>query len=823
MKLLIEKDMNWMIVIYYLWLRVIPRAFNILVALCESFCCAVVELNESLCRGILFARNESLCRCTITSSHWFSRNVSRGHTALSSLLGLNNLLALLNMEGSSPTRGSPSKQLTAFNPMGYDAFAHRANPGSLPGMATIRPTSDPFAGWIDEKGSAPSIPSSQTTTASSASCYAYPVPATTDHANTRISGNEYKYSPVSPRVTCTQAARASIGKFQPSPVSPQVSPAGAGPGGMLYSPSHAQASRSLNQTQYSPHSLTRAQARLASEYSPVQAGIANVRYSPSRDDINYEYNPTPDFLSRLLAAADSAVGDTNVASPTNALAHISPSNQARRATGTTDASPRSPAAGTNDVVEKHRSFIVQHVPLDTPHRSIVMMFPIEEYPSLETVCLKHLEARGVFSFSFGDLREAVHAMNKIRLTRPSWRVFPASYDDIATFNGSNGAVSSVSVPQGGAFLLDVYTIPSKWLVEPVEEIVNQVVASLGTLCSCKPTENGTSMSRYQVEYFNKRHAAYAFSCLGGFRLDSLHFNVSIDAREEVPVLPRYRTASFGSPRSPVTPYHLVSKENEIDEKVDISPVSDEGQTSGEHAIDLDRIKQGLDVRSTVMIRNIPNKITSDQLKTILDESSHGKYDFLYLRMDFTHHCNVGYAFMNFADAIDIVNLVHAREGKAWPDCISEKIAQVSYATLQGREALVNKFRNSNVMTRPHEERPRLFHVDGPRAGTEATFPGPNDASKLRRSVASTTQQGLYSPRKRAPSTPRSNRTRPQSGSFNQTPRSQLLNQTPRSRPSSIRTPRQSGGRSVQHGPGEFSPMKSSPLKAEDRQVKPEKN
>lgn len=45
----------------------------------------------------------------------------------------------------------------------------------------------------------------------------------------------------------------------------------------------------------------------------------------------------------------------------------------------------------------------------------------------------------------------------------------------------------------------------------------------------------------------------------------------------------------------------MSKENEIDEKVDISPVSDEGQTSGEHAIDLDRIKQGLDVRSTVSL------------------------------------------------------------------------------------------------------------------------------------------------------------------------------------------------------------------------------
>lgn len=66
------------------------------------------------------------------------------------------------------------------------------------------------------------------------------------------------------------------------------------------------------------------------------------------------------------------------------------------------------------------------------------------------------------------------------------------------------------------------------------------------------------------------------------------------------------------------------------------------------------------------------------------------------------------------------------------------------------------------MTRPHDERPRvsfdpflfslllsvddvnwkqLFHTNGPYIGSEAPFPGPNDANKLRRSVASTHQQG----------------------------------------------------------------------------------
>jgi hypothetical protein len=214
-------------------------------------------------------------------------------------------------------------------------------------------------------------------------------------------------------------------------------------------------------------------------------------------------------------------------------------------------------------------------------------------------------------------------MKQIRLTRPAWRVFAASCEEIANFNRIAGSATSASVPQDGVFLLSVYTIPSQWLMEPMEDIVKHVLASLGSLRSCNVIENGTNMSRYQVEYFNKRHAAYAFSCLGGFKLDvfpfspsfcplfswecnanigflqSLRFNVSICAEEDIPTPSHLRTTSFGSPQSPVTPYHLVSKENEVEGKIDISPASEAGQTSAEHAIDLDRIRQGLDVRSTV--------------------------------------------------------------------------------------------------------------------------------------------------------------------------------------------------------------------------------
>ncbi len=39
-----------------------------------------------------------------------------------------------------------------------------------------------------------------------------------------------------------------------------------------------------------------------------------------------------------------------------------------------------------------------------------------------------------------------------------------------------------------------------------------------------------------------------------------------------------------------------------------------------------------------MLRNIPNKVDQVMLKTIVDESSWGKYDFMYLRIDFANDC-----------------------------------------------------------------------------------------------------------------------------------------------------------------------------------------
>ena len=55
---------------------------------------------------------------------------------------------------------------------------------------------------------------------------------------------------------------------------------------------------------------------------------------------------------------------------------------------------------------------------------------------------------------------------------------------------------------------------------------------------------------------------------------------------------------------------------------------------------------GEDKRTTLMIKNIPNKYTQKMLLATIDEDFRGHYDFFYLPIDFKNKCNVGYAFIN---------------------------------------------------------------------------------------------------------------------------------------------------------------------------------
>ncbi|KAE9610178.1 putative RNA recognition motif domain, mei2/Mei2-like RNA recognition [Lupinus albus] len=142
----------------------------------------------------------------------------------------------------------------------------------------------------------------------------------------------------------------------------------------------------------------------------------------------------------------------------------------------------------------------------------------------------------------------------------------------------------------------------------------------------------------------------------------------------------------------------------------------------QYELDLGSILRGKDSRTTLMIKNIPNKYTSKMLLVAIDEHCRGTYDFLYLPIDFKNKCNVGYAFINMIDPAQIIPFYQAFNGKKWEKFNSEKVASLTYARIQGKASLIAHFQNSSLMNEDKRCRPILFHTDGPNAGDMEPFP-----------------------------------------------------------------------------------------------------
>ncbi|XP_051227673.1 protein terminal ear1 homolog isoform X1 [Lolium perenne] len=155
----------------------------------------------------------------------------------------------------------------------------------------------------------------------------------------------------------------------------------------------------------------------------------------------------------------------------------------------------------------------------------------------------------------------------------------------------------------------------------------------------------------------------------------------------------------------------------------------------------DSSTQEPETRTTVMIRNIPNKYRSQKLLlNMLDnhcieynkkiEAGGGEgefegqpfssYDFLYLPIDFSNKCNVGYGFVNLTSPEAAVRLYKAFHKQPWEVYNSRKICQVTYARLQGLEALKEHFKNSKFPCDNDEYLPVVFSP--PRDGRQLTEP-----------------------------------------------------------------------------------------------------
>ncbi|XP_015158256.1 protein terminal ear1 homolog [Solanum tuberosum] len=127
--------------------------------------------------------------------------------------------------------------------------------------------------------------------------------------------------------------------------------------------------------------------------------------------------------------------------------------------------------------------------------------------------------------------------------------------------------------------------------------------------------------------------------------------------------------------------------------------------------------------TTIVIKNIPYDYNREMLMQFLDEhcllenqkarDSNGEnihifaYDFLYLPMDFKSKMNKGYAFVNFTDErtvwnfFEVFDKLNVFPGSTWA-------VKIVTAKIQGKEALVNHFKNTRFVCESEEFLPVQF-------------------------------------------------------------------------------------------------------------------
>lgn len=218
-------------------------------------------------------------------------------------------------------------------------------------------------------------------------------------------------------------------------------------------------------------------------------------------------------------------------------------------------------------------------------------------------------------------------------------------------------------------------------------------------------------------------------------VESKMAGLNLDAIQEKRWSSSSKKMSCGSSQSPKQPKSSRAKKarqaKKLDSKFLINEDAISESTSG-------------DTRTTVMIKNIPNKYSQKLLLNMLDNhcihcneqiisaGDHGgdddekqpfsSYDFVYLPIDFNNKCNVGYGFVNMTTPQATWRLYKAFHHQHWEVFNSRKICQVTYARVQGLEALKEHFKNSKFPCDMEHYLPVVFSP--PRDGKQLTEPLP---------------------------------------------------------------------------------------------------
>jgi len=132
-----------------------------------------------------------------------------------------------------------------------------------------------------------------------------------------------------------------------------------------------------------------------------------------------------------------------------------------------------------------------------------------------------------------------------------------------------------------------------------------------------------------------------------------------------------------------------------------------------YIINIEKIIKGIENRTTVMIRHIPNRYSYQNLQDEINLVCQNKYDFLYLPLDSENNCNLGYAFINFINPLHIVNFYFAFKSRKWLCYNSLKECYLSFAKFQGKSELTSNFERNMNKSDDKRRIPLIFEIKNP--------------------------------------------------------------------------------------------------------------
>lgn len=121
------------------------------------------------------------------------------------------------------------------------------------------------------------------------------------------------------------------------------------------------------------------------------------------------------------------------------------------------------------------------------------------------------------------------------------------------------------------------------------------------------------------------------------------------------------------------------------------------------AEEFSKSEEGAEPPTTMMLRNIPNRYTQEELLEELEDVGFASsFDFFYSPMDFGNMGNTGYAFVNFVSAAWAARCeeeLHGHTFRKHQQKSKTKVAAVSVAYLQGLQANLRHYERTAVVGR----------------------------------------------------------------------------------------------------------------------------